>query len=432
MAAESVRARAAAGGAEASRGHRRACRAPASCQSVQPASFGRCSRRIHPMKKLYRCTRCLLTVRTPFMKHAVAFGANSAAEVAQRIDRLGAWTRCLACQEDVAASAIATSTDPGGLICGNCMLRRPLHYYEASAVRNRNRNKTILCRACKGAKICASCAKWKPKTEFRPGAEYCKVCQSITCAGCGKEKVQAQYILADVYRFFTHHQNVLCQACREAGTKLKEAAHKTYKGAFSGGKRCQQHCRECGVTQDLVAFRRSEGRRTDICRKCEVLPCAACAAILPQHSFAPGEVTNCFSHAHKVVCLECKKLGCSVRRPELYPCAGPCNKLLGSTAYAPADLSSRRKDGTHSMVCDGCKKHATSREQRLRKLLKKSKRAACTCKRPLAHSEKCAMHMRFAGERPYPGCDVMSREDSDWLQKRNSDWLQKRKSTHKT
>ena len=26
------------------------------------------------------------------------------------------------------------------------------------------------------------------------------------------------------------------------------------------------------------------------------------------------------------------------------------------------------------------------------------------------------MHMRLCGERPYPGCDVMSREDSDGLQ----------------
>ena len=25
------------------------------------------------------------------------------------------------------------------------------------------------------------------------------------------------------------------------------------------------------------------------------------------------------------------------------------------------------------------------------------------------------MHVRFAGERPYPGCDVMSREESDFL-----------------
>ena len=76
-----------------------------------------------PMKKLYRCTHCLLTGRTPFMKPAVTFGANSAAEVAHCIDRHGAWTRCLACQEmasamrapdDQAATAIACREDPQG------------------------------------------------------------------------------------------------------------------------------------------------------------------------------------------------------------------------------------------------------------------------------------------------------------------------------
>ena len=167
-----------------------------------------------------------------------------------------------------------------------------------------------------------------------------------------------------------------------------------------------------------MAFRRSQGKRIDVCRKCELIPCAACDAMLPADSFTPGDVQRHFSYARKVVCLECNRRGCSARRPELYPCAGPCNKLLGSAAYAPADLSSRTKDRTHSMVCDGCKKHAAAREQRLRQLMKKSKRATCTCRLPLAHAEKCPMHMRFAGERPYPGCDVMSREDSDWLQKR--------------
>ena len=150
-----------------------------------------------PMKKLYRCTHCLLTGRTPFMKPAVAFGANNPAEVAHHIDRHGAWTRCLACQ-DVASllrgsaapapSAIAPCIDPEGLICEHCKLRRPLHYYEGSTVKNRKRNKTHLCNVCKGAAFCASCAGWKPKTEFRRGADCCMGCELITCAGCGEHK----------------------------------------------------------------------------------------------------------------------------------------------------------------------------------------------------------------------------------------------------
>ena len=62
------------------------------------------------------------------------------------------------------------------------------------------------------------------------------------------------------------------------------------------------------------------------------------------------------------------------------------------------------------------KKNESDREKYLQNLMMNSKRKTCTCKTPFAHSEKCPMHMRKAGERPYPGCDVMSREDSDWLQ----------------
>ena len=34
---------------------------------------------------------------------------------------------------------------------------------------------------------------------------------------------------------------------------------------------------------------------------------------------------------------------------------------LGVQHTPPADLSSRKKDRTHSMVCNGCKKHAAAR-----------------------------------------------------------------------
>ena len=53
-----------------------------------------------PMKKLYRCIHCMLTNRKLFMKPAIAFGANNAAEVSRCIHRHVAWTRCLVCQAD--------------------------------------------------------------------------------------------------------------------------------------------------------------------------------------------------------------------------------------------------------------------------------------------------------------------------------------------
>ena len=131
-------------------------------------------------------------------------------------------------------------------------------------------------------------------------------------------------------------------------------------------------CRLCGISQTVLAFRRVKGRRIDMCRTCELIPCRACAAMLPQHSFAPKEVNNHFSKAQHVVCLQCKERGCSARVTELYPCAGPCKKLLGHSAYTPADVSCIRRSKTSSIVCIACKPHDSDREQQLRRLMKKT------------------------------------------------------------
>ena len=88
---------------------------------------------------------------------------------------------------------------------------------------------------------------------------------------------------------FSARQNVQCQACREAGVTTKEATHKTHREKFIAE---QQACRQCGVYQNQKAFRRVEGGRTDVCRTCEPMPCAACAAMLPQHSFTPQDVSH--------------------------------------------------------------------------------------------------------------------------------------------
>ena len=122
---------------------------------------------------------------------------------------------------------------------------------------------------------------------------------------------------------------------------LKGAAYKSYEST--------RRCRQCGEDQELVAYRRSKKERIDVCRSCELLQYKACGIMLSQHNFTPKDIDHYFSDAQKVVCLECKSRGCSARRPSLYLCAGPCSKLLGSAAYAAADLSRRKKDPTHIM-----------------------------------------------------------------------------------
>ena len=41
-------------------------------------------------------------------------------------------------------------------------------------------------------------------------------------------------------------------------------------------------CQECGVYQNLQAFRRIKGCRIDVCRRCELVQCIACTDKFPQ------------------------------------------------------------------------------------------------------------------------------------------------------
>ena len=221
--------------------------------------------------------------------------------------------------------------------------------------------------------FCAGCAKWRRTTQFRRGASTCSTCLKIACAACGKNKKQTQYKTQDVYNFLNKKINALCRTCRRKGTKLGGAKHKTHKG---------EHCRECrcmkcGVYQALSAFRWTNGGRVDICGSCELVPCAACAAMLPRENFSESDIYRYFYFA-----------------------------------------------GAKYITCLFCKEQQDTRQRRLQILMETSKRAACTCKHPHAHTRNCPLHARYAGESPYPGCDVMSRADSDWLreQRKKNGW----------
>ena len=228
----------------------------------------------------------------------------------------------------------------------------PLHDDDgASAPKNR-----------KNTTFCVACAEWKWSIEFRRGASTCQTCLKIACAACGENKKQAQYRREDVYNFLNKKINALCRTCRQKGRKLGGSKHKTHRG---------EHCRECrctkcGVCQGSSAFRRTKRGRVDVCRTCELVPCAACAAMLPRRNFTERDIYTYFAGTKHITCLVCRE-----------------------------------------------QQHA--RRQRLQRLMQKSKRAACTCKHPKAHTRKCPMHVSYAGDRPYPGCDVMTRADSDWF-----------------
>ena len=204
-------------------------------------------------------------------------------------------------------------------------------------------------------------------------------------------------------------------------------------------------CQKCGVYQNLKAFRRTHGCRIRVCRRCELMQCIACRAQFPQICFTATEISNYFTKATPVVCLQCKQRGCTPRTPHpvFHGCCGPCARVLGREAYTSKDWSKKKKDETYRIVCNSCQKdeaaarmqtrlqqlrqahEAVTRMQtrlhQLRQLMKTSKRQRCVCHatKPHLHAKRCPMHMTFANEILYPGCDVMTAEDSAWLRKRD-------------
>ena len=217
-------------------------------------------------------------------------------------------------------------------------------------------------RSLNGSTFCVDCETWKRTTEFRRGASTCSTCLRIPCSACGKKKRQLEYRTGDVYNFLTKKINARCQRCRQRGRRLGGSKHKQHKG---------EHCRECrctrcGVYQGSSAFRRTKEGRVDVCRTCELVPCATCGAMLPRGNFTNGDIYKYFA-------------------------------------------------GTKHVTCLLCREHQQHRLRQLQKLMKTSKRKACTCRHPQQHTKSCPLSGRFTGEKPYPGCDVMSRADSEWF-----------------
>ena len=86
------------------------------------------------------------------------------------------------------------------------------------------------------------------------------------------------------------------------------------------------------------------------------------------------------------------------------------------------------------LLCQACRSHHGSqasadqaKESKLNSKAYKSRRKKCTCGRRLGHAEKCPMHKSNAYEKPYPWCDVMTRQESEWLEARLQARRQKRK-----
>ena len=139
---------------------------------------------------------------------------------------------------------------------------------------------------------------------------------------------------------------------------------------------------------------------------------------MSQSAFDAKAVDNYFSLGQRAICTNCAARGCSWQDTALYCCQGACGDQLGHKRFPLDSLRNFKRNASWELLCHTCHEAAKTKLERLKKLMTQSRRAACKCKRFEGHAESCPMHPRLAGERPYPGCDVMSREDAEWLQAR--------------
>ena len=135
------------------------------------------------------------------------------------------------------------------------------------------------------------------------------------------------------------------------------------------------------------------------------------------------------------MCAACTAAGCIPKEFGRYRCTGnDCQKELGCRQFVTKQLKNFKERGG-VLLCKACSSHEVSgasadqaKESGLRSKADKSRRKKCTCGRRLGHAEKCPMHKRNAYEKPYPWCDVMTRQESEWLEARLQARRQKRKA----
>ena len=209
----------------------------------------------------------------------------------------------------------------------------------ADASASRHRYTTTCC-------SCTECGVYQALSAFRwtkGRSRICGSCELVPCKACAAMLSHGHFARWDILRYFNSDcaKHITCLVCKEKRRHTRQRQ-----------KCSQRRCTKCGVYQELSTFRRTKkrGGRVDVCGGCELVPCEACAAMLPRGNYAKRDIYSYFdsARAKHVTCLVCKE---------------------------------RRQ-------------HA--RKKRLQELMKKSKRRFCTCKHPQAHTRTCLLRVRFA------------------------------------
>ena len=255
-------------------------------------------------------------------------------------------------------------------------------------------------------KNCSKCGIYKSSSFFRctkskERVGICGSCELLQCTACDAMLSRSKFATRDVRRYFDsdakHLTCLVCKKQQQYAARLQERLQRQQRlqerneqepdrrqqrlqkrkqerlrrqqrlqerkeqeqlrrqrrlqRSREKYKRKARTCTKCGTYQGISSFRLGKQTgRVDICGDCELVPCAACTAMLSRKHFAVGDIRRYFNiaGAKHITCLVCKEQ----------------------------------------------QRHA--RQQRLRELMKRLKRRVCTCKHPQAHTRTCLLRIGFA------------------------------------
>ena len=105
----------------------------------------------------------------------------------------------------------------------------------------------------------------------------------------------------------------------------------------------------------------------------------------------------------KLVCKDCGERGVHPTDLKTYTCQN-CNIKFGAKKFPKVQLSNYRGKMTTKLICMQCTRRMEDRMNRLRAILKGSRRI-CKCHSRI-HKAKCPLTLVVYGEQRWPGSDV--------------------------
>lgn len=158
------------------------------------------------------------------------------------------------------------SSDKSASIAGRCHI-----IFLGSA--NRSRTNTQTSNVCEGCKHCPQSNVWLALEQIRRQSAHCKACDRVLRGVCGELKEQQVFSKICVDHIFSGSPNAIYWECKYQGAPVVH-------GACRLRGKSLKICMTCDAAKIVPMFRlQRKGVRSEVCKECERLWCAAGSVI---------------------------------------------------------------------------------------------------------------------------------------------------------